>query len=650
MTSDYSALSAKEINNIFDEAKRDKKWDIIKTICDLDAEIRPLGASKETLLGELKTKKQWGDVFLLELAFKEHTYEVTPGPLPKSSYTDQLEELTRDIMTNPASFDVKEINHQSIIFVNSKTYNWTTIITHADLDHIELTQQDCNLFKQFKNRAECPASKLIPEREAYYKERLYQHGYRNTKTPHDERRMITFPEMEAINIYTRMEDYKRINSLLRTTSISTFGRSDIVLAVLCASGLRKLPGSPTQDAYRAINMRDDEIGEYIHAAAQRDVVFLSGFVSTSTGSVQPHFEKLPVHYHFTGGVRGVDIDPISANLGENEILLPPTKVQFSSYQFKNDKHHFEATVCTDLESIKTVQRERYTSPLHLAVKQGDIDTIEQYAHKGFYINNELLFIAAFYGQMDAVASLVRLGCDINQPDNQGLFPMSVATYFNPADIIDVFVALGADVNFANKKGQTPIFDAAAHGQIEVIKKLSNLHADFNKTDHRGETAIFTAIRHHQVKAIEAMLSLNTMVTNPNNNGEHCIFLAIRCDREDTLAVFVRFRVGLDVLDDEGNTPLLHAIKGGYANAARYLLTNGYITISTDLIKDMEDTYENSGRYPNIRTLIEEIKEKFEEHQEITQEYRQKVLQNRSEDPTDTEHENANIDVKKPFDY
>ena len=274
-------------------------------------------------------------------------YELTEGPLPKSTYTYQLEDITRQLLNNKM-FSFTKKDNQDYISIGKKEYNWTDIINYANLDHIELNESDFQLYRKYLKTARHPSS-LNPYNEILYRRALYDDYYLHNRRIPDP--AIRIEEMQAINIYTG-EFYKSMNDLLRNEfdfqSNNIFHTKDaIIQSVMCASGLRKIPQTSLKNAYRGGKMPSEkEFQERINAAETQGVIQLSGFVSSSIEKT-PLFEDKPIAFHFTD-LKGAYIAPISQNAYEKEFLIPPTQVQLTNYYVKNERHCFEGRLVSDL--------------------------------------------------------------------------------------------------------------------------------------------------------------------------------------------------------------------------------------------------------------------------------------------------------------
>lgn len=245
-------------------------------------------------------------------------------------------------------------NTQIIRFTNGDTYDWSHIGKEANFEHLELTEDDFENYISWVNSndtvAQIGESELEEEQTAEYQAQLYK-AYTERSLPFPDP-PISFAEMRAISIYTGGW-FKNINPVLRNDS-SQFEdtdecRSSIIIACLCASGLRKVPMVNIETCYRGTRLFDLQVKRYAAIAAQNGVVKLSGFVSTSVDAVPPLFSSYSVQMEFHNVV-GAYVAPISNNPKENEFLMPPCQAQLTDYQDDGRHIKFTANVVRTLSS------------------------------------------------------------------------------------------------------------------------------------------------------------------------------------------------------------------------------------------------------------------------------------------------------------
>ncbi len=119
-----------------------------------------------------------------------------------------------------------------------------------------------------------------------------------------------------------------------------------------------------------------------------------------------------------------------------------------------------------------------TYALFLAIKDGDIQKIEQFLDTNTTIN--VTFIA-------------------------GQTPLHVAARFNKTHIVRLLLQRGADQSIRNDNGRTALHIAALCGNIETITILVAAGTDINATDNFENTPLFYAATRNHTTIIDFLL-------------------------------------------------------------------------------------------------------------------------------------------------
>lgn len=111
---------------------------------------------------------------------------------------------------------------------------------------------------------------------------------------------------------------------------------------------------------------------------------------------------------------------------------------------------------------------RDDTPLHLAVEEGNLETVKHLIEKGAGINavNRYgytpLRIAAYKGSTDIAVYLVEKGANVS--DN-------ILHKASNLDIVRHFIAKGANINATEENGETFLHIAAIDGKLEIVQYL-----------------------------------------------------------------------------------------------------------------------------------------------------------------------------------
>jgi len=154
-----------------------------------------------------------------------------------------------------------------------------------------------------------------------------------------------------------------------------------------------------------------------------------------------------------------------------------------------------------------------TTPLHWAVEQDRLDTVQELLKAGANVNAKNrygvtpLLIAATNGNASITQALLEAGADVRVviPET-GSILMAAARTGNP-EVIMSLLAVGADVNFAeHDSGQTALMWAAAEGHADAVNALLAGGAKVNAQARDSKMALFFAVRKGDLESVKALLA------------------------------------------------------------------------------------------------------------------------------------------------
>jgi len=135
---------------------------------------------------------------------------------------------------------------------------------------------------------------------------------------------------------------------------------------------------------------------------------------------------------------------------------------------------FEASALGRVDRIKQLLRE-------------DPSLVSAYAPDGFYP----VGLAAFFGQLDAVNTLIAGGADIHAAAKNAFKVQAIhaAVASKHLDIVRAVLEAGADPNAAQQQGFRPIHEAGSSGSRELADLLLKYGADPTLKGDHGKNAI-----------------------------------------------------------------------------------------------------------------------------------------------------------------
>jgi ankyrin repeat protein len=137
-----------------------------------------------------------------------------------------------------------------------------------------------------------------------------------------------------------------------------------------------------------------------------------------------------------------------------------------------------------------------TMPYHCAVRDNNLAAFSQLKANGQDVNatdrwGRTAVLYAYHQNPDAILPLVKLGADLNRPDDGGDVPLSLALRNRHFERADELIRLGADPNAkigADPKKLTHLTYAVVHKDAEAAAFLVKAGADLARKDDFGYTA------------------------------------------------------------------------------------------------------------------------------------------------------------------
>ncbi|MEO9871488.1 ankyrin repeat domain-containing protein [Ekhidna sp.] len=97
--------------------------------------------------------------------------------------------------------------------------------------------------------------------------------------------------------------------------------------------------------------------------------------------------------------------------------------------------------------------------------------------------------AAFIGNVEAMKKHIESKSDLNEKDDYGSAPLTIATIFNKPEIAKLLIDAKADINIKSGDGSTPLHSAAFFCRKEIAQMLLDGGADVTIRNNYGSTAL-----------------------------------------------------------------------------------------------------------------------------------------------------------------
>ncbi|XP_026998616.2 transient receptor potential cation channel subfamily A member 1a isoform X2 [Tachysurus fulvidraco] len=266
-----------------------------------------------------------------------------------------------------------------------------------------------------------------------------------------------------------------------------------------------------------------------------------------------------------------------------------------------------------------------SSPLHLAVRGGNLEVIKLCINHGAKIDQQqcdkstALHLACTQGATEAVKVMLQAYkrvCDIiNITDGALQSPLHKAAIFDHYELVEYLISQGADIDFIDCKGHSPLLLATncgawrsvtlllSHGADLTVKDkagcnflhlailqprgLKNLPPEIlqhesvrellNDEDSEGCTPLHYACRLGIPDSVKNMLGLDVSLDQKSKQKKSALHFAAEYGRINTCHRLLETMTDTRLLnegDEKGMTPLHLASRGGHVKVVELLLRKG----------------------------------------------------------------------------
>lgn len=172
----------------------------------------------------------------------------------------------------------------------------------------------------------------------------------------------------------------------------------------------------------------------------------------------------------------------------------------------------------------------------VAIKRGDVDTIKEALERESTdpaMRDSMLSMAARYGQVKVIKTLLDGGANVEVKDKRGRTPLMLAVQSRNPEAVSVLIEEGANVNSKDQAEGTALFGASGpFGNEAVVAELLDAGAQVNVYDKNGMTPLMWAVRFGDVQRVDALLKAGATVDAHDSRGLSAIdYARTRRDKE-----------------------------------------------------------------------------------------------------------------------
>uniref|UniRef100_A0A6Q2Z121 Ion transport domain-containing protein n=1 Tax=Esox lucius TaxID=8010 RepID=A0A6Q2Z121_ESOLU len=228
-----------------------------------------------------------------------------------------------------------------------------------------------------------------------------------------------------------------------------------------------------------------------------------------------------------------------------------------------------------------------SSPLHLAVRGGNMDVIKFCVDKGAKIDQQqvdrstALHFACTQGATEAVKLMLstysRVDSIINLPDGACQTPLHRSTIFDHTELAEYLIGKGADIDYIDRKGLSPLLLATNCGAWRTVSLLLSKGANMNIKDKSGRNFLHMTIL--QPKGLRNLpedvlqVTPNDLLSSEDSEGCTPLHYACRLGIHESVRNILGLHVSLEVKAKDKKSGLHFAAQYGRINTCKRLLEN-----------------------------------------------------------------------------
>lgn len=190
-----------------------------------------------------------------------------------------------------------------------------------------------------------------------------------------------------------------------------------------------------------------------------------------------------------------------------------------------------------------------------------------------------LLQAARDGDLSAVKQALAAGASIESRDPDGRTPLLLATHGRHLPVALWLIERGADVNAQDKQRDSAFLLAGARGHTEIVRAALQAGADLRSTNRYGGTALIPACHYGHVDTVRLLLTTAIDVDHVNRLGWTALLETVilgdgGATHQQIARLLLERGAQPNLADNDGVTPLQHALRRGHADMATLLRAVG----------------------------------------------------------------------------
>lgn len=178
--------------------------------------------------------------------------------------------------------------------------------------------------------------------------------------------------------------------------------------------------------------------------------------------------------------------------------------------------------------LNLIQRGQWELALaHLKAAQPDLNQRDD-------VGNTPLSLAARAGELELVREMLRQGADPDAVGAGGMTPLGAAAFQGHELVVRDLLRKGASVSAVGLTGQPPLHLACATGQRKVVALLMKQGADWQQTNRQGRHALEEAAYFGQLPALQALVDAGADLSARDPHGLNAVHAAALGEQRQAL--------------------------------------------------------------------------------------------------------------------
>ena len=218
------------------------------------------------------------------------------------------------------------------------------------------------------------------------------------------------------------------------------------------------------------------------------------------------------------------------------------------------------------------------SALYMAIKNEHTDAVQLLLSKpdsGINVENKFgltpLHEASKLGNTAIVGMLLFQSANVNAIDKWLNTPLMYATLHGHKNVVAFLLQSNCDVSKVNKGSRSALHTASRHGHTDIANMLIQAKADMDICDSDGNTSVLLAGKYRHYEIMKSLIHAGCNVHKRDSSGKTLFHYAAISGNQELVQILVSLQAAPDIPDENGNTPIMLAIRRNHLNIVRCFL-------------------------------------------------------------------------------